>query len=237
MTSETGTGTGFKPAQDQQKEQNEYEMMDALDERQIVAELKGDIIEQYFYEFQQGGRLVVGISWSGIKYVARKMSEQGHPISVEDVKFNPTEKGYLAIATAMDLATKEKRWGASEASRMVTLRSGDEKENPFALQVAMSKAQRNAIRNFIPEVAIQEGYKEWKQRAATGAGSRGSFVAAPPPMTRANLESTPDPISDYCACGHWRSLHIFEASKAHCMTCIREGVTDPRCSLAPIKKS
>jgi len=146
-------------------EKSEFEAMDALDEQQIVSELKGHIIDQYFYEFQQGGRQVVGISYSGIKEVARKLSDQGHPISVEELQTVEKNEEWIVTAVAVDLKTKEKRWGASQCSKLMQLKDGSEKPNPFALQTAMSKAQRNAIRNFIPEIAIQEGYKEWKERS------------------------------------------------------------------------
>lgn len=144
-------------------EKSDFELMDTLDEQQIVEEIKGHVIEQYFYEFPQGNRSVVGISWSGIKYVARQMSEQGHPISIEDVQVTNTNEGFLVMAVAMDINTKEKRYGAAECPKIMKTKAG-EQPDPFALQKAISKAQRNAIRNFIPEVAIQEGYKAWKER-------------------------------------------------------------------------
>lgn len=147
---------------------NEFEVMDALDEGQIVDEIKGHVIEQYFYEFPQGNRQVVGISWAGIKYVARKMAEAGHPISIEEKHLTVTNDSYIVEAAAMDLVTKEKRWGVAECPKYMKLKEGDEKPDPFALQKAFSKAQRNAIRNFIPETAIQEGYKAWKASKSTG---------------------------------------------------------------------
>lgn len=143
-------------------EKSEYEVMDALDEQQIVSELKGHVIEQYFYEFPQGGRQVVGISWAGIKYIARKLSDQGHGISIEDLKINEKADYYEVIAVSMDVNTKEKRYGAAQQAKTMLLKDNTIKDDPFALQKAISKAQRNAIRNFIPEVAIQEGFKEWK---------------------------------------------------------------------------
>ena len=150
-------------------EKTEFEAMEVLDEEQIVNEMKGHVIDKYFYEFSG----VVGISWAGIKWVSRKLSDQGHGIDICDLQTTSTNDAYEVIAIAQDINTKERRYGASTQAKMMQLRDGSEKPDPFALQKAISKAQRNAIRNFIPEIAIQEGYKEWKQRGQ--APSTSSF--------------------------------------------------------------
>lgn len=146
-----------------------YIISEKLDEQQIVDEIRGEILEQFFYELPGSGR--VGLSWSGIKFVAARMRDQGHPISVKDLDVVEAHDGrsYLARAMAVDLATNEIRWGAAEQSKFIKksyMKGNDkvteEELNPFAYVLAASKAQRNAIRNFIPEVAIQEGYQAWK---------------------------------------------------------------------------
>jgi hypothetical protein len=44
------------------------------------------------------------------------------------------------------------------------LRDGGEAEDAFALQKAVGKAQRNAIRALIPEAVIAEAYRAWLER-------------------------------------------------------------------------
>jgi len=152
-----------------QQQESEFEIMDALDEQQIVDEIKGHVLEQFFYEFTQGNKQVVGISYAGIKSVCQKLSNDGHPISIEEMHVDVGPETISALACAVDLTTKEKRWGAAEASKTITFfdyrdKTEKTKPNPFTRAVAVSKAQRNAMRNFVPEVVIQEAYKEWKAK-------------------------------------------------------------------------
>ena len=164
-------------SRDQEKPQEDTEVqgalvkMEALDEQQITESLRGRIISRFFYEFKAAGKEVVGISWAGIKQIASKMVEQGHAISVVDLRVEETDSAYKGYAKAKDLYTQEERWGASEQNKAFS--SGD--RNQFALPLCVSKAQRNAIKQFIPEATVQEAYKEWKQR--TGE------IAEPPAKT------------------------------------------------------
>lgn len=135
-----------------------FEEMDALDERQISDEMKGNILSEYFYEIQ--GKW--GLSYAGIKAVAARFAAQGFPISVEHLEIVPSEDGltYRAIAVAKNLHSGEKRTGAAEVERY--LDDAHTRPKPFAYTLAGSKAQRNAIRHFLPETVIQEAYAEFK---------------------------------------------------------------------------
>ena len=154
------------------------------DEEQIVAEMRGGVIEEYFYESQQFDAKLkknvtkVGISFAGIKWVAGKMAQQNDPISIEDVKDISTPGAYAFLVTAKRLSTGEKRYGTSEQSKTYRRYKWDkgvrtdeftEETDEFALPKALGKAQRNAMRMFIPEVAIQKGYEEWKVNRAKTA--------------------------------------------------------------------
>jgi hypothetical protein len=143
-------------------EKSEFEELDSLDEGAIVSELKGGIIEKYFYEFRQGANQIVGISWAGIRHIASRMVGQGHPISVVEmsVTYDGSTESYRALACAEDLSTHERRWGAFEQPKKFQ----NSNDNPFAYTLAQTKAERNAIRKFIPELAIQEAYKEYKSK-------------------------------------------------------------------------
>ena len=165
---------------DEEKRVRPFQEMDALDEQQIVAEMKGQILEQYFYTFEQwNDRLKktetkVGLSYAGIKTLARRMSEQGHPLSVVHHEEHESADGRLILATCVvqDLSTGEKRVGAAESERQMPRYKWEngkktdevivEVTRPFAYTAAVSKAQRNALRMFLPEKVIEEGYKEWK---------------------------------------------------------------------------
>ena len=146
--------------QPRQAEVEAYRQMDALDEQQIIDEQKGHVIDQYFYSFTVAGREIIGSSWAGIKFIASKMASLGHPIAVSELVIEEGQDSYKARAKAKDLATGEERWGVAEQPKV------DEKgrRNMFAYPIAASKAQRNAIRTFVSEVVIQEGYREWKKK-------------------------------------------------------------------------
>jgi hypothetical protein len=47
---------------------------------------------------------------------------------------------------------------------------------------------------------------------------------------------TANPLVDYCVCKHWRKSHVFEGKEPVCMDCLRAGVKDLKCNLAPVKK-
>jgi hypothetical protein len=57
------------------------------------------------------------------------------------------------------IAQQWQRIGVSEQAKTMKLSDGREVKDPFALQKALSKAQRNALRIFIPESAIEEAYE------------------------------------------------------------------------------
>lgn len=141
--------------------------IDELDELQIVEELKGRVIAQYFYEFPMGGIMVTGISWAGIKRIARELALRGEAITIESVEFESGEDDegawIAALALAKNLRTGEARFGYASQYRAMKLKVGGRRPDPFAKVKALNKAQRNAIRAFIPEVVITEMFKEWKK--------------------------------------------------------------------------
>jgi len=55
------------------------------------------------------------------------------------------------------------------------------------------------------------------------------------PTTTATATATSDPLTDYCTCKHWRKVHVFEGKEPVCMDCIRAGIKDAKCSLAPAR--
>ena len=139
---------------------NEIIKTEAMDEQQIIDEMQGRIIDQYFYEFEENGRTVTGLSWAGVKYIATKMAAQGHPISMVDMKLEEKDDRWTVTVASKDLATGEQRYAYSSTKKLY--KSGA--ENMFAAQTTLNKGQRNAIRVFIPEAAIVEAFKEWKAR-------------------------------------------------------------------------
>jgi len=153
--------TEIPTAEGQVLMQKEAEAMDAKDDTQILAEMKGEfkaeVLKQLFYSFESGGRRVVGLSYKGVKQMAMR---QGH-IKVKELELKETEKAWIATCKAKDKAKDLEVYGAAIQPKEITFRNGGKMPDPFAMSKAVSKAQRNALRGLISEVVITEAYKRW----------------------------------------------------------------------------
>ncbi|MHB1909725.1 MAG: hypothetical protein ACYCQJ_12790 [Nitrososphaerales archaeon] len=136
-----------------------FATFDEYDEDQIVKEMQGQILEQYFYSFSEGTRKVVGISYAGIRHVVAELMRQGFPLST-DCNVEDAGDCFRAKAIATNITTKASYTGFAEQKKK--FRNGQ--ENPFAYTQAASKAERNALRKHIDEKIITEAYKEWSKR-------------------------------------------------------------------------
>src|SRR5439155_18018841 len=101
-------------------------MREALDELQIAEELRGRVLANYFYSYTSGGREIHGISWAGIKWIAREMARRGEAITIEKLEFEEGQDddgpwmGFLA--RARNLLTNEIRFGYAAQSRNLKFR-------------------------------------------------------------------------------------------------------------------
>lgn len=140
--------------------------LDVLDEVQIAQEMQGRVITQYFYEFPVGGTRVTGISYAGVKAIARFMAQHGEPVVIEGVEFEEFDEGGKPVigclARARNARTGEVRFGYAAQAEVMETRQGP-RPDAFAKVKALNKAQRNALRQFIPEVVVVEMFKEWKK--------------------------------------------------------------------------
>jgi len=157
MQASTRTDAGT----DDESAGHKYALMDKLDESQVIAEMEGKTIETFFYEFTDRGQKRIGLSLAGVKYMAGVLRNQGHPLSIEHthIEISPDGESWLGNAICEDLATHEKRAGHFEQPRKYS--SGQ--LNPFAYTLAGSKAERNAMRHFMPESAIVKGKEAWEK--------------------------------------------------------------------------
>jgi hypothetical protein len=139
------------------------------DEQQILQELSGsdfvsDVMSQYFYEFESGGRRIVGLSYKGVKQLALHTGN----ITLKDLELRETPKGYIAIVKARHEAKNLEVYGVAFQPYEMELRDGRKVPDQFAVQKAVGKAQRNALRALIPETLICEAYKKWLERREAG---------------------------------------------------------------------
>ena len=128
-------------------ENEKFAIMEQKDEKQILAELQGVYLDKFVYSFKQGNQDVTGISWAGIKEIAYRIGE----IDTTIEKYEETEEAYIFIVKATNKGVGS-RLGVSNQPKKYS----NGKPDQFALQKALSKAQRNAIRGVIPEATIQQ---------------------------------------------------------------------------------
>lgn len=126
--------------------QEDFTELERRDEAQIMAELKGKYLDEFVYQFQSGGRTVTGLSWAGIKEIAYRMGR----ITVDLVRMEETDQAWIVVTKATDAERGNSRLGVSTQSK--TMKG---KPDPFSLQKAMSKSQRNAIRPLLPEEMLK----------------------------------------------------------------------------------
>lgn len=136
--------------------QEPYVLMDKYDEEEMLAELQGKYLKGMVYQFEQtlpdgSKRTVTGLSYTGIKECAHKFSmSTGQPIDVIDEALTDDGPTYTLKVT-MRHPTIGSRIGVSVQAK----KFDNGATNKFALQTAYSKAQRNAMRQILPEHSIQ----------------------------------------------------------------------------------
>ena len=134
------------------KEQDTFLQFENRDEAQIMRELQGGMLDEFIYSFKESGRTVTGLSWAGVKECARRMGG----IEVLDAEISESAKEFRVICRARDTNTRAVMLGVSAQAKMIETKSGRRYEDKFALQKAVSKAQRNAIRCLIPEAFVKQ---------------------------------------------------------------------------------
>jgi len=146
-------------------------VMDKADEEQVLAEMRGEIIKEYVYSYIQGKKIVEGLSLAGINAVAIHMAESGRPLRVIDQWITEDDKYIKAIVkvgrfSVTDEGTEvmlDSTLGAKRQARNYPKGA----ENPFAYELAITKAERNARKKLMPEKIIIEMMKEYKKQGKT----------------------------------------------------------------------
>ena len=113
-----------------------YQEMDKRDENQIIAEMRGEILEDLVYDINISGRRVTNLSYAGVKEAIRRRGS----LEILDVKTEESESTIRALVKVRDLQNRIDVLGASEA----------DKQKPFSYTLAINKAERNAFAKLIP---------------------------------------------------------------------------------------
>ncbi|HRZ15323.1 MAG TPA: hypothetical protein P5110_07440 [Candidatus Omnitrophota bacterium] len=147
--------------------------MEARDEGQITASLKGEYVEDYVYSMEvndgRGGkRKVTSLSWMGIQEAARAY---GH-IRTEIYDRRESGAGEMDpwiefTIRAIDDQTGAERFGIKRQHKMKQGKNGAYPD-PFYIEACLAKAQRNAIRQLIPQGMMRDWVTQFLKTRKAG---------------------------------------------------------------------
>lgn len=143
-----------------------YVAMEKADEHQVLAEMQGRFIQELVYSFNQGGQEVTGLSLAGVRETVRTMNSRGLSrirISAQEPKITETDDYYQVMVYAEDVQNGGGAWGAKRQEK----RHARGAVNVFAMEMALSKAQRNAQRALIPEYFVKAMIEEFMSKKGT----------------------------------------------------------------------
>ena len=156
----------------------QMEDIDRRDETQIMRHMSGELVTEYVYKFKDGrGAVQKGLSWAGTRELAQLLGsievEDGPQIDLID---DGDGKGpyYRVICRATDKKRDVTVLGGVHEYVQKPRKGGGTYENQHAFAVALSKAQRNAIKNLVP-VSIVYTLIEDMERLAEGRISVGAM--------------------------------------------------------------
>lgn len=125
------------------------------DDNQILASLAGEAIKEYAYRFNDSkGRLITGLSWTGIKEIA---AQRGN-IIVQDADISESDDYIRVVIKATDLNRNVSVFGGCHQPKKMRVNVGQGQyefvPDEFYFQKALSKAQRNAIKSLLPTTLL-----------------------------------------------------------------------------------
>lgn len=127
-----------------------FQELDHRDEEQILAEIRGELVEEFVYSIQLQGRQVTNLSYAGIKEAIRRRGN----FEILDIQVTENDAEFRALVRVRDLINRIDVLGASTA----------EKNKPFAYVLALNKAERNAFSKLIPAKWYATLIDDWLKR-------------------------------------------------------------------------
>ena len=133
------------------------------DDEMIEQELAGEVLPHYVYKFKNRGREVTGLTVKGVNEVVRKLNrkrDSGVNIRLKpeymrierNVKYG-SEEGVEVSVFAENLVDGNSAWGIKFEPYKIPTTGGKTINNKFAIEKALSKAERNAKKKLIPAQA------------------------------------------------------------------------------------
>lgn len=113
-----------------------FQELDRRDENQILAEIRGELVEEFVYSIQLQGKRATNLSYAGVKEAIRRRGM----FEILDVRTEETDHEIRTLMKVRDLVNRIDVLGASSA----------EKDKAFAYVLAVNDAERNAFSKLIP---------------------------------------------------------------------------------------
>ena len=152
-----------------------FQEMERRDEKQILAEMAGELVQDFVYDIVLQGKHITNLSICGVHEAIRQRGNvQELEVTVEE-----TEKEYRARVRIRDLEKNVDWVGGSTC----------EKDKPFAYVLALNKAERNAHRKVIPEKWIATLIHEYLERRKSTKSEVGEEEQAANTGISASVES------------------------------------------------
>jgi len=127
-----------------------FQAFERRDENQILAEMRGELLEELVYDIEIQGRRVTNLSYGGVKEAIRRRGR----VEILEVRTEETDSEIRALVRIRDHENQIDVLGASTA----------EKNKPFAYTLALNKAERNGFAKLIPAKWYAVLIDEWLQR-------------------------------------------------------------------------
>jgi len=144
-----------------------FVIMDKLDDELIIAELEGKVLDTLVYHYKDKGQELWGLSKAGVDEATGELAKRGEVIREVDVDVTWDDSFFYAKAKAGRYVVSREgqevlldtKFGSKRQDKKWKRGTDEEKENPFAYELAITKACRNASIRLIPK-AIQQAVIE-----------------------------------------------------------------------------
>ena len=123
-----------------------FQVLDYLDGELIRKEIQEGETDHdpLVFAVEQDGKLIYDLNWKGVRQALRICAERGiASIAITNIppQKEETHDHVQYTVFAVDSISGQTNWGVAREYK---------RGNPFAVQIALTKAQRNALKNLIP---------------------------------------------------------------------------------------
>ena len=177
---------------------NPFQVIERLDDKALIAEIRGKALQAYVYQFFKDGKPIRGLSVKGVEAACREMAvKHGMALRILNHHVERTDTAYIAVVTAgRYMVSSDGRevlldtaLGSKEEPFLETRRGGSTYPNTDAYDKALSKAARNAKLKLMPEdlkqAIIAEFIKLGKVQNVDVDQSTGEIIDPDPPKRAA----------------------------------------------------